>query len=82
MAVHHHIQDHGDGDVPAGQAKWVGNDGVALRVTNANNHQLTWGVLGVALQGVLSIMGDGGYGKASFTIYDGPNQVGKGVLLA
>ena len=80
IAVHFHIEAHGDGDVPSGEAKWAGNDGVALRVMNANNHQLTWGVLGVALQGVMSMMGSGAFGKASFVIFDGPNMVGSGVI--
>lgn len=75
------MEAHGDGDLPSGEAKWVGNNGMALRVTNANNHQLTWGVLGGALQAVTSIMGDGPYGRASFVIFDGPNEVGKGVIL-
>ena len=78
LAIHLHIEAHGDGDVPRGEARWAGNDGTVLRVANANNHQLTWGVLGVAIQGVKSVLGEGALGRASFVIFDGRNMVGRG----
>ena len=80
--MHFHIEDYGDGVVKSGEAKWAGNDGTALRVTNANNHQLTWGVLSGAIQGVMSVMGSGAYGRASFVILDGGRQVGRGWIDA
>ena len=78
--MHFHVEDFNDGPIGDGQLSWSGNSGVALSVENANNHQLTWGVLGVALQGLMSLMGGGGYGTASFVIFDGSNEVGQGSI--
>ena len=58
----------------------MGVGGIHVTVWDANNHQVTYGVLGgvfVALEGV---MGRDGYGEANFQIYDGNNWVGSGMI--
>ena len=53
-------------------------DDVALWVTNSNNHQLTWGVLGTALVAIGDYFEkNGGWGAVQFTIWDGDNEVGR-----
>lgn len=49
---------------------------------DANHHQLTWGVLGAALQAIKEYMSQSGtsFGTAYFSIYDGDNQTGKGSI--
>lgn len=51
---------------------------------DAGKHHLTWGVLGVALQGLNAWMaGEGnGYADATFQINDGKNEVGDGYIGA
>ena len=56
-------------------------EGMTLAVANANNHQMTWGVL----QSVLAVLEDfinenGGFVSATFDIFDGRNQVGTGKI--
>ena len=48
---------------------------------NGAHHQLTWGVLGAAMEALISEMGANGYGPASFLIFDGQNQVGEGLIM-
>ena len=57
----------------------TGNYGVELLVTNANNHQTTWGVLGAAVSAVGQwMLNTNGTGTVSFEIVDGTNEVGMG----
>ena len=49
---------------------------------NADNHQLSWGVVGAAVEAVADYMySEGGeVGVASFEIYEGRYQVGTGTI--
>ena len=53
---------------------------MGFQVENANNHQVTYGVLLSALLGLEKYMSNRGYGAVQFGLYDGPNQVGQGWL--
>ena len=51
---------------------------------DAGGHHLTWGVFGVALQGLnawMAYMGNG-YSDTMFQIHDGKNEVGNGYIGA
>ena len=74
-----HVALEGDGLVPDGGFDWD-NFGFSLRTWNANNHQMTWGVLGAAAFALMDYMNRYGYGSATFLIYDGVNQVGAGTI--
>ena len=54
-----------------------------VNVWNANNHQLSYIVLRGALKAVMEYMKDNNmYGSADFSIFDGENKVGEGVVSA
>lgn len=74
-----HLSLEGDSLVPTGVFAWRGH-GFSLRTWNANNHQMTWGVLRAATFALVDYMGQAGYATARFDIFDGANQVGAGVL--
>lgn len=76
------IAGQGDRRVQNGRFMWfqhMGRD-VVLQVTNANNHQVTYGVLSSALAGLQDYMWNCGYGGVQFKLYDGSNQVGQGSI--
>lgn len=75
-----YMQLLGDGVIPDGMVKWVGDDNLLLSVKNAANHQVTWGVLGSALVALSDYMSSFGYGAATFDIFDGGSQVGQGTI--
>lgn len=75
-----HIRQSGDGPVDNGRYSMIGLGGVAVMAWNANNHQLTWGVLGAALRGVLDYMRIFGNGDITFNIFDGAHMVGHGTV--
>ena len=75
-----YMQLLGDGVIPGGMVKWVGEDDLLLFVKNAANHQVTWGVLGAALMALSDYMSKFGYGLVSFAIFDGDSQVGQGTI--
>ena len=77
------IQAHGDGDIVDGAYRWTNNPdgplGLQIWIRNANNHQLTYGVLGAALKALNEYLTLFGAGMATtLDIYDGVNQVGQG----
>ena len=76
------IEMLGDGVISGGS--WAYNQvGLALRATNANNHQTTWGVLSAAIDALMDYMGRTGFrGACTFGIHDGSNEVGIGALEA
>ena len=76
------IQKSQDGVIRDGLFDATGSNNLFLRVANANNHQTTYGVLGAALEAVHGFMSSKNryYGKATFSIFDGTNQVGQGVI--
>ena len=80
--VHAHLHD---GVIPMSQAvngvwQWSAHAGMTLRTWNANNHQMTYGVLGAGLLALMQWMGNGGFAAARFEIWDGGNMVGEGLL--
>lgn len=85
-AILNNVQAHGDGLVPTGVFSFYGpavggHMGCSLHVWNTNNHQITWGVLGAALNALWEYMyANARHGGADFEIYDGPNQVALGAI--
>ncbi|KAA6413990.1 MAG: hypothetical protein FRX48_02352 [Lasallia pustulata] len=78
-----HLNLHGDGLIPGGVFKWAGSDGTGLKMLNANSHQLTWGVLGAAINVLgqeMLRLGTGGL-RGYFTIVDGETEVGTGLVF-
>lgn len=52
-----------------------------LRIWNANNHQLTWGVVGQVVTGLLDYMSPQTHGAAIvFKVFNGAHQVGAGQI--
>lgn len=74
------VEALGDKAVRGGVFNWPTNNGLVLKAWNANNHQLTYGVLGAALDAVGDYMSFNGFCHATFAVYDGVNQVGEGVV--
>ena len=70
----------GDGVIEAGRGDYRGPFSMMLQTWNTNNHQQTYGVLGAAIAALRDYMAENGYGAASFVIFDGANEVGKGVV--
>ena len=69
----------GDGNI-AGGALTRDEEGLRFEVKNANNHQVTWGVLGAAVEGLRDYMGEKGWAGVKFEVYDGRNMVGEGAV--
>ncbi|MCJ1302716.1 hypothetical protein MMC08_005520 [Hypocenomyce scalaris] len=67
---------HGSYSASVGYVQTGGS--VELTVWNANNHQITWGVLSAAVEAMEAFMIQYGFGEATFSIYDGANEVGEG----
>lgn len=74
------IRSLGDGPIDNGRYSMVGLGGVGVNACNADNHQLTWGVLGAALTAVLDYMSNFGNGAITFNIFDGAHMVGQGTV--
>ena len=83
--IDQYIGSSGDGPVPDGD-QYLSNPGtgVLIYAEDANGHHLTWGVFGVALQGLNAWMADenNGYSDTTFQINDGKNEVGNGYMGA
>lgn len=79
-SVLQHIRLAGDGVIPNGMSTWQGTGGAFMKTWNSNNHQTTWGVFGAALGALREFQSEHGWGAASFTIFDGVNEVGKGYI--
>lgn len=70
----------GLGLVAGGEFVQFGAEAV-LRMWNANNHQLTWGVVGLVVIGLLDFISTQPNAAAIvFKIFDGANQVGAGQI--
>ena len=77
-SVFAHLLQSGDGLIPAGTWQFQ-LDGLQFVVDNANNHQVSWGVLASAVWGVREFMLSMGIaGVVAFSVYDGVNLVGQG----
>ena len=81
------IVEHGDEVIPVNDLVALGSamvgEGVYLTLANANNHQLTYGVVlaaAVALSDFFSR--SGGFQSVDFQIIDGKNLVGTGKIVA
>lgn len=84
-AIYDHVVAVGDGNIPGGQFQWpLGEFSLSrmlfLRVWNANNHQITWGVMHSAIAAIVDYMTSWGWGLGHFDIYDGGNRVGYGLF--
>lgn len=78
--VNTHIATHGDGVVPEGAFDYQAL-GFSWYSVNVNNHQQTFGVVGQAIDALITFMLNySSYGMAQFSIYDGDNHVGTGTL--
>ena len=72
--------ERGDGVMVSGSYDWPPSEPV-LRITNANNHQTTWGVMAAAIYALADWMHtESTFGGGFFDIYDGQNQVGTGTI--
>ena len=78
------IAQSGDGLVPNGiyMFDWKsGGYDCQFYCANSNNHQQTWGVVNAAIGAVWGYMLEkNNIGTATFTIYDGTNEVGRGTV--
>lgn len=84
-AVYDHIVAVGDGTILGGKFQWPPGELsmsqlLFLKVWNANNHQLTWGVLHSTIAAIASFMNTHGWGVGHFDIYDGGIRVGYGIF--
>lgn len=80
--VQQQLETHGDGVIPARAFdRFPSDEGMLVSILNANNHQVTWGVLQAAIEALGDYMDQYGYGSVTFQIYDGQNQVGQGSIL-
>ena len=77
------IANNHDGIIGTQGFRWLGAQATTLVAQDANNHQLTWGVLGAALSAVKDFMNSNGeWGTVTFDIFDGDNQTGQGSISA
>lgn len=81
------IAEHGDRVIPISDLIILGSsmagEGVLMTLKNANNHQLTYGVVhGAALALGAFINKYGGFQSVQFQIIDGQNVVGTGRIEA
>lgn len=78
-----HIARHGDGLLEHGVFMFdllaAENIDCHFYAANANNHQLTWGVVSAAIQAISNYMiVENNAGIATFQIFDGGTEVGFG----
>ena len=80
LYVYSYVSNLGDGPISGGHFSWEGDQGLVLNAWSANNHQTTYGVLGAAIKALTSYFNAHGYGRVTFLIFDGKNQVGEGIV--
>lgn len=83
--IQDHIAQHGDGLLQHGIFMFnllaAENVDCHFYAANTNNHQLTWGVVGSAVQALSNYMlTESNAGVATFTIFDGGTEVGFGSI--
>lgn len=66
--------------IPHGTFTQTGAQNLVFTAENANNHQITWGALCEAIEALASYMGNAGFGRAWFMIFEGGNEVGVGSI--
>lgn len=75
------IREYGDIVIPGGGVEYNSVlTGTSFSTQNSNNHQQTFGVLAAAINALKDYMSRNYYGRASFHIYDGFNEVGLGTV--
>lgn len=76
ITVFDHLLSAGDGLLPSGS--WIfSTPMLSLSIMDANNHQVTWGVLASTLWGIKEFMtATNVYACANIWIFDGINLVG------
>lgn len=68
-----------EGDlIRGGHFDWLSPPSHSLDVWNANNHQVTYGMLQMTIAAIYDYMGVHGFETATFAMFDGANQVGIG----
>ena len=78
--VAQYVNQIGDTVINKGSVEFYGGDGVFFKSWNVNNHQQTWGVLAAAIAALKDYMSQNYFGRASFNIFDGRNEVGEGTV--
>lgn len=74
------LSNHADGVIQS-QFRQLGAQATTLTADSANNHGLTYGVLGAALDAIKDfMMNNNAWGTATFDIFDGENQTGRGSI--
>ena len=77
--VEEYIRQYGDIVIPGGGVEYKSIlTGISFSTSNSNNHQQTWGVLAAAIEALKDYMTQNYFGKATFYIFDGISEVGKG----
>lgn len=84
--VYHYINNHiavsGDAVIPHGGMYTENPEGwLQLYLKNANNHQITWGIAGAAVQAMATYMQQAGAAPIAWQIWDGMNWVGIGRMM-
>ena len=80
QTVTRRIALQGDGMIGGDGFGAKANTGLTFRVSNANDHQITWGVFASALVALADYMTQSGSAAVAFLVYDGPNEVGQGSI--
>lgn len=79
--ISYEIERNHDGPIDGGHFdREVSNSGIGFQVWSANNHQITYGVLGVTVRALADYMSWNGWGACVFSMFDGPSQVGVGQI--
>lgn len=78
--IREHMFTEADRPIQGGQLL-LEQYGINWFVKNQNNHQITWGVLGSAVEALTNFMVLYGFGPVLIRIYDGINEVGQGSFL-
>ena len=80
-SVYAHLVHIGDGLIPEGTWKFQVHD-LLIVVDNANNHQVSWGILASTIWGLRDFMTQIGFeGVVTFGIYEGAHLVGQGRVV-
>ena len=64
--------------IRGGHFDWLSPPSYSLDVWNANNHQVTYGMLQMTITAIYHYMSEHGFETATFAMFDGANQVGVG----
>ncbi|KAI4121510.1 MAG: hypothetical protein LQ347_006834 [Umbilicaria vellea] len=80
------IAVNGDRVIPVSDLVVLGNsmitEGIYMTLKNANNHQLTYGVVQAAVSALSDFLNrNGGFKTVDFQIIDGKNLVGTGQIM-